>query len=75
MEFLITGRGLHPFLGANMPVYSNKQSPGVPAFRQQGVGSLVTRRCTACGLHRTTRGSTGSGLTWRCQHCPPVAKK
>lgn len=46
-----------------------RNQPAMPAFRPVGTGSLVTRNCMGCGKNKTTTGSTGSGLRWRCGAC------
>lgn len=47
----------------------DRQPRATPAFRQAGVGQLVTRSCMGCNKAKTTTGSTGSGLRWRCAGC------
>lgn len=75
MAFLVTGRGLHPFLIERMTQSDERNSAPAPAWRNGGPGSLVTRSCMGCQQHRTTTGGTGFGLRWRCRFCIEAKKK
>jgi hypothetical protein len=52
-----------------------RNQPGVPAFRNVGLGHQTSRLCMGCNKPRNTIGSSGSGVRWRCLGCIEARKQ